>query len=300
MKKSTIVIQKWFHIHDEIHDGNLNRKIKEVMDVFTNNEYICHDMSKINFSNFQATNYINGNNLPYIHSKKQINISIGSQSWGKSPSEDCNNEKNFSNELDQSYCHAKISVNYHIKPYFKKKQKLSSGYKTYFASEYLPHPEFHINIQKGMKLNNNSINLIFYLENQDKKEYEFEFNTKNKSLSLQKEIGKNKLILNLDSHIFNKINKKSEFKEMILFYEVENQSKFLLIPFFMIFTWFLSIIELMSTTLLGFPFIMLVTVLIIYLNLIRENYEIPYNKLIISLFFLTFTNFLVKIIIIFS
>ena len=86
---------------------------------------------------------------------------------------------------------------------------------------------------------------------------------------------------------------------MILFYEVENQSKYLLIPFFMIFTWFLSIIELMSDSFLGFPFVMLLTVLIIYLNLIKESYEIPYNKLVIAMFFLTFISLLIKVMLLF-
>lgn len=298
--KKTIIIQKWFHLYDEFHEGNLNRKIKEVMDIFTNKEYICHDMSDINFSNFQVTNYINGNNLPYIHSNKRINISLGSESWGKSSYEDCNDKKNFLDESNDKYFHAKISVSYQIKPHFEKKQKVSLGYKTYFASEYLPHPEFHINIQKGMKLNINLINLIFYFKNQAKEEYSFEFNTKNKLLSIQKEIDKNKHILSIDSQIFNRINNKSEFTEMILFYEVVNQSKFLLIPFFMIFAWFLSIIELTTPNFLGFPFVMLVTVLIIYLNLVRENYEIPYNKMVVFLFFFTFISLLIKTVLIFS
>jgi len=298
--KKTIIIQKWFHIYDEFHDGNLNRKIKEVMDIITNKDYICHDMTNINFSNFQANNYINGNNLPYIHSNKFINISIGSESWGKSTSNDCENKKNFQDEFNDDFVHTKISISYHIRPYFKKKQKLALGYKTYFSSEYLPHPEFHINIQKGMKLRIDLIKLIFYFKNRANKEYEFEFNAKNKSLSTQKEIGENKYILSLDSHVFNRINEKSEFSEMILFYEIENQSKFLLIPFFMIFTWLLSLIELTSTNLLGFPFPMLVTVLIIYLNLVRENYEIPYNRIVITLFFLNLITLLMKTIFIFS
>ena len=162
--KKDIIIQRWFHVHEEFHDGELNRKTKEVMDIFTNKDYICHDMSNINFSNFQAINYINENKLPYIHVDKLINISIGSQTWGKLPTSGCGIEKTFLDEFDDSYYHAKISLSYHAKPYFKKKQKVSMGYKTCFAIEYLPHPEFHINIQKGMKLNFDSINLVFYFK----------------------------------------------------------------------------------------------------------------------------------------
>ena len=299
--KKTIIIQKWFHIYDSFHDEELNRKITEVMDIFTNEKYILHDMSKSNFSNFQAHNYINGNNLPYIHSNKQINISIGAESWGKPISQDFNDKKIISYELDDSYFHTKISISYyHILPYFKKTSPLFLGYETYFQSEFLPHPEFYINVGKGMKLILDSVDLIFCLKNQDEKEYGLEFNIKNGLLSIQKEINEDKYILNLDSQVFNRMNEKSEFIEMVLFYGVKNQRKFLLIPFFMIFTSFLSIIELITTDFLGFPFVMLITVLIIYLNLIRDNYEIPYNKLTIALFFLSMILLLVKIIFIFS
>jgi len=94
--------------------------------------------------------------------------------------------------------------------------------------------------------------------------------------------------------MFNKINEKREFIELFLNYKVVNQSKFLLIFFFMAFVWFLSIIEAFSFRLLGFPYVMIVTGLIVYLNLLREGYEIPYNKLVISLFFFSFSCLLVK------
>jgi len=122
----------------------------------------------------------------------------------------------------------------------------------------------------------------------------------NNLLHVQKEIGKNKYILNLDSEIFNKLNEKSEFTELVLYYGVENQSKFLLIPFFMLFTLFLSIMEILTPQLLGFPYVMIITALIIYLNLIRENYEIPYNKIVIVLFFISFFCLSFKTLILFD
>jgi len=122
----------------------------------------------------------------------------------------------------------------------------------------------------------------------------------NNLIDVEKEINKNKYILSLNSQFFNEINTEKEFKELVLYYHVENQSKFLLMPFFMIFTWFLSIIEVISTQLLGFPYVMIVTALIVYLNLIRENYEIPYNKLVIILFFFSFICLLIKTINLFT
>jgi len=298
MKESTIIKQKWFHIYEEIHNDELNRTIKEIMDIYTNKNYICHDLSEVNFSNLQVTNYTNSDKLQYIHSNKIIEIPIDLEKWVDVPIESCNNNKNLK-KYDR-YKHIKISISYQTKPYFKIKKKIANGYETYFISKYLPHPEFHINLQKGMKLKSDSINFTFYFKNHANKEFDSKFNTKNNLLNIQKEIGKNKYVINLDSEIFNKINEKSTFISFDFYYEVKNQSKFLLLPFFMIFTWFLSIIELSSANLLGFPFVILVTVLIIYLNLIRENYEIPYNKLVIVLFFLTFISLLVKTIVLLS
>jgi len=288
-------MQKWMHIHDEIRDGKLNRKIKEVMDIYTIKDYICHDLSNINFTNFQALDYKNNNKLPFIHSNKEIRILIDSNNWIKVPLKRCENI------LDEycGYKHAKISVSYNTKPHFKKNQKLSTGYNTYFVTEYLPHPEFHINLQKGMKLNINSIDFVIYLKNQNE-ENEIQFNVKNNLIDVEKEIGENKYILNLNSHTFNKISAENEFRELVLYYKVENQSKFLLMPFFMLFTWSLSLMEILTHQLLGFPYVMIVTALIVYLNLARENYEIPYNKLVITLFFLSFSCLLIKTINLFT
>ena len=294
MEKNTIIMQKWFHVYEELYDGKLNRRIKEVMDIYTLNDYICHDLSNINFTNFQATDYRNNIKLPFIHSDKEIRILIDSNNSMSVPLKKCRNI------LDDyyGYKHAKISICYNTKPKFKKNHKLSTGYSTYFVTEYLPHPEFHINLQKGMKLNKNSIDFTFYLKNQND-ENKVRFNLKNNLIDIEKEINKNKYILNLNSHLFNKINTKKEFRELVLYYEVENQSKFLLMPFFMIFTFLLSAMEIVTPQLLGFPYIMIVTALIVYLNLVRENYEIPYNKLVIALFFFSFLFLLIKAMILF-
>ena len=172
MKENTIIVQKWFHIYDEIHDGKLNRMIKEVMDIYTNKNYICHDFSEVDFTNLQVINYTNGNKLPFVHLDKQIRVSIGSQIWCNVPFEKC--EDDYLEEYG-GYKHVKLSISFHSEPEFTKNEKISLGYKTNFMSEYLPHPEFHINLQKGMKLNKDSINFTFYFKNQDNKEYEFEF-----------------------------------------------------------------------------------------------------------------------------
>jgi len=296
MEKNNIIMQKWFHIYENFHDGKLNRKIKEVMDIYTLKDYICHDLSTIDFTNFQVTDYRNKVKLPFIHSNKKVRVLIDSNNWMKVPLKNCENNLE---EYYYYYKHAKISISFNTKPYFKKNQKISTGYKTYFVTEYLPHPEFHINLQKGMKLNINSIDFIFCLKNH-RTENNFRFNVKNNLLDVEKEINRNKYILSLNSQLFNKINSKKEFKELVLYYEVENQSKFLLMPFFMIFTWILSIMELISSQLLGFPFAMIITALIVYLNLIREGYEIPYNKLVIVLFFFSFISLLIKTINIFA
>ena len=121
------------------------------------------------------------------------------------------------------------------------------------------------------------IDFIIYLKNQ-KKDCEIRFNVKNNLIGVEKEIDENKYILNLNSRTFNKISAENEFRELILYYEVENQSKFLLMPFFMLFTWFLSLMEILSTGLLGFPYVMMFSALIVYLNLVKENYQIPYIK----------------------
>jgi len=295
MEKNTIIMQKWFHLYEELHDRKLNRGIKEVMDIYTVEDYICHDLSNINFTNFQATDYRNNIKLPFIHSDKKIRVSIDSDNWIKVPLKKCENIL----EEYHGYNHAKISICYNTKPHFKKNHKLSTGYNTYFVTEYLPHPEFHINLQKGMKLNKNSIDFIFCLKNHNI-EVKVRFNLKNNLIGVEKEINKDKYILSLNSQLFNKINTKKEFKELVLYYEVENQSKFLLMPFFMIFTWFLSVMEVVTPQLLGFPYIMIITALIVYLNLVRENYEIPYNKLVIILFFFSFLCLLIKTINLFT
>jgi len=300
MKEDNIIVQKWFHFYDELDDGRLNRKVKEVMDIYTNNDYICHDISNVNLTNLHIVNYTNKNELPFIHNDKQISIRLGAEKWAKVPSGKCENKNKDLEEDFTGYKHAKISISYHTEPDFEKKEKFSHGYKTNFISQFLSHPEFHVNLQKGMKLNKDSINFSIFFKNQDNGEYRFDFNIKNKLLHVQKEIGKNKYILNLDSGIFNKLNEKSDFTELILNYEVENQSKFLLMPFFMLFTWFLSFMEVISFKLLGFPYIMLITALIIYLNLIREDYEIPYNRLVIILFFFSFLCLLIKTIMLFT
>jgi len=36
--------------------------------------------------------------------------------------------------------------------------------------------------------------------------------------------------------------------------------------------------EILSTGLLGFPYVMMFSALIVYLNLVKENYQIPYIK----------------------
>ena len=295
MEKNTIIMQKWFQLYEEIHDGKLNRRIKEVLDIYTLNDYICYNVSNTNFTNFQVTDYRNNIKLPFIHSDKKIRILIDSDNWIKVPLKKC---EKISDEY-YGYKHTKLSITYNTKPKFKKNQKISTGYSTYFVTEYLPHPEFHINLQRGMKLNKNSIDFIFCLKNQND-ENKLRFNLKNNLIDIEKEIDKNKYILSLNSQLFNIINTENEFKELVLYYEVENQSKFLLMPFFMIFTFFLSAMEIVTPQLLGFPYIMIITALIVYLNLVRENYEIPYNKLVIILFFFSFLFLLIKAMILFT
>jgi len=130
------------------------------MDIYTLKDYICHDLSNIDFTNFQVTDYRNKTKLPFIHSAKRIRVLIDSSNWMKVPFEKC--EKNFEEYF--GYKHVKLSICYNTKPHFKRSQKLSIGYNTYFVTKYLPHPEFHINLQKGMKINKSSINFIFCLK----------------------------------------------------------------------------------------------------------------------------------------
>jgi len=102
------------------------------MDIYTNKNYICHDLSEVNFSNLQVTNYTNGDKIQYIHYDKIIQIALDLEKWVDVPRENCNKNKDLM-EYD-GYKHAKISISYQTKLYFKIKENFAIGYETYFIS----------------------------------------------------------------------------------------------------------------------------------------------------------------------
>jgi len=41
MGNDGIIVQKWFHLIEEFHDGKLIREVREVLDIYTNKNYLC-------------------------------------------------------------------------------------------------------------------------------------------------------------------------------------------------------------------------------------------------------------------
>jgi len=294
MESNTYIMQQWFHIHEFYNNDKLIREIREVSDVYTKENFICYEFADEHLSYLQVTNYNNENKLPFIHFDKRIKIALDPMNkWPNVPNKMCRWEKDVVNQF-KDFKHVKLAVSYFTHPIFQRFNRLKNGYKASFGIDIAPHPEFHFHIQDGMRLNLESLNCILYLKDKNLKEYEFSFNIKNELLFVDYEFTGNKYILNLDSKIFDSLLDGYDFSEIVFSYEVKNQEKFLIIPAFSYTVFSLSSLSLVNPSLLPFPFAIFLTVVALYLGLLKENYQIPYNRMVLMFFFLTCVSFMIS------
>jgi len=242
-----------------------------------------------------VVDYNTNNKLNFVLLDKHIKIALSPMDrWSTVPKDSCDGEKYDENNFS-GYRHIRIAVSYVTKPKVKNFNTHKNGYSTSFISKFLPHPEFHLYPVKGLKLDQKSVKVRVFVKKEDLEVFELQFNIKDKSLDIIQEIEENKYILSLNSEVFGDLVYNFDFLAFIISYEVKNQEMFLLMPFFALFSFILSLLELVSRNILGFPSIALLSTIALYLGLIKDNYEIPYNRFVILMFTMSFVCIFYKL-----
>ncbi|WP_409199645.1 hypothetical protein [Methanobrevibacter sp. DSM 116169] len=202
---------------------------------------------------------------------------------------------------------------YFIKDFFSRNTTKFANMRRCYESDYIIEefiqPEFNLHIPHGLELDNSTVELIYYIndeENSKIKAYKkFTYNSiteyiyddssedietnieyydldEDIPILISKNNIKNRSTLLLNSKEYNNLCTPEfieKFSTITLTYKTKFLKKYLLIPMFAFLTLFLSLIELKETNMLTVPFVALISFVVLYLTLERENYTYPFKRI---------------------
>lgn len=163
-------------------------------------------------------------------------------------------------------------------------------YESYYQMDKFMQPEFNLHLPHGLELDENSIILTYYINNPNDpndpmiyKEFinDSKESPKNNPIYISKNNIKNNSTLLLQSEFYNNLYNKNfleNFNRITLEYKTKYLKKYLLVPLFGVLTVLLSLVEVFSSNMLIVPFMALISFIVLYLTLERENYTYPFKR----------------------
>lgn len=315
MANDPTIKQGWLHIYDKVDKKN-NRRIRHVHDFLTENNYYDIDFTGTDFSSLEIIGRNINSELAYFEKEGIVKVSLSPMNrWPSTTDPQSYHEK-------IKLKHIRIDIGYNTLENEFEKNKIR-GYKSLIYFTHRIVQEFHIYLPNGLKIKENNVFVDVNFRNSDDEiiiGYSFTNNKKaieeiyqedeeidqnneeifpNDNADLlffHKDAIENKYTIILNPYYYNKIDESIEHDniEVVLRYEAVNSKTFFFIPALVIIAFALSIAELFSYQLLGVPFIAFISVGVLYLGLKNQNYEIPFERMVRYLFFLTIIILLIK------
>lgn len=279
------LVQSWYHFEDKVNPSQ-GRLVRQVADFYTDEQFISFYIPSY-FVKCKIKSRFKGNELEFIQENSNFTVNLGDlNDWP------CINEAN--DDVD-NLKHVKIEIEYiFIRPKFEERISWKNIFKTGYCStcdiNEITQPEFYLTVPRGMKINHENPDsvmlLAYYNYNNDsiaeilnlEKEIFFEYI--NKKLSYHFLIDS----ISYDSILSKVQNNEIDLSRIKFNYKVENQRRYWFITFFPLFLIFITLVNIFTspsseiTNLNLSGIIIFISFLTFYYSLIREGYEIPFNK----------------------
>ncbi|MDR2967904.1 MAG: hypothetical protein LBU74_08165 [Methanobacteriaceae archaeon] len=313
------IIINWTHIKDNLHPTK-TRGIREVIDIYTNRNYFDWDYEHKIFDKLKFTDIhiharnMNNTELGFtpLEAEKVLRISLGK--LDDLPNVLSSFYKEKSNKKYPNVKHLKLEIDY-VQPeneeltlFEIENKNLSSWknfhifpqYRTVFGFRDKLMPEFHLKVPKGMEIIDNSVELVVCPD----KNGNFPLKYYPPEVTVTKPRTRKKHDIYLEEKqmkIFNKkideyIKKEYNFGIFVA-YKAKHGLRFKFISFFAFSTLIISVLITASSIIslifklpiiksteltigLGL-FTMLIPLLVMYMDILVNNYEIPYNKYVL-------------------
>lgn len=285
--------QEWWHVEDKWPSSKVFR---HVMDIYTNEQFLKYQ-THLFFIKLKGKSRFKPNELEFIQKDDFIEINLGDleKYWPSAP------------EPDEKLKHVKLEVEYtDINTWYEQRKKLKIipwfGYDTSFGINGATQPEFYIILPLGMKLVEKGKNAKLLLERREKISvpggpvHNIPLKTKLffENIHEDKVDGKNaySFLIKDDSYQLLKSTRPEDVIFIEVFYDVTHEAKFGFFPVFPIALLLFGFLEYyLDPTLYAQPdaFVVSLTYVIIfisffifYITLLKEGYEIPWNKFTIA------------------
>lgn len=285
----------WYHQYDSIPKNHSSKRIRVVMDLYTNIDYFFFDLSNEDFTDLTIKARNINKELGFISFNGNLKISLGELSnWPKvydvpincescSDCEDCEEEYLLFSDIN-SYRHVKIDIGYTIyHPNFNK-YGMGSGYESFTAMRTYFEDEFHLNIPNGLELDEDSLLIHLFGRNEDNGYLEtISFMGSTNQINCNKDALNNRYTLKVDDNKYRDFIKSHSLEKIIsLEYKTKNSCFYYLINIFSIVVFLLNFINFIFGNKSDTGLIALISFSVLYLALKREGYIFALDNLIIT------------------
>ncbi|MGL4669162.1 MAG: hypothetical protein ACRCVG_00995 [Methanobacteriaceae archaeon] len=292
----SIIKQMWYHQYDSIPINHSSKRIRIVIDLYTNLDYFFFDLRNVAFADLTIKARNLNKELEFISFNGNLKISLGEISnWPKvydvdiecencSDCGDCVDEYSLFSDMPYYY-HVKLDIGYTIyHPEFNK-YSWGSGYESFTAMQNYFEDEFHLNIPNGLKLDGDSLSIhLFGKTNENSGLETIFFKGSENQINCNKDAIHNRYTLKVDDKRYSDFIKTHNFKKIIsLEYKTKNDPFYYLVNAFAFAVFFLNFM----TFIIGKPsdtcLIALISFSVLYLALKREGYVFALDVLILFL-----------------
>lgn len=288
----------WYHQYDSIPKNHSSKRIRIIMDLYTNIDYFLFDLSNEYFTDLTIKARNLNKELGFISFNGNLKISLGELSnWPTvyyvpincencSDCGDCNEENLlFSDINSNSYSHVKIDIGYTLyHPNFNKYGR-GSGYESFNAMNSYFEDEFHLNIPNGLVLDEDSLFIHLFGKNEDNGGLEtISFMGSTNQINCNKDALNNRYTLKVEDNNYRDFIKSHNTEKIIsLEYKTKNSPFYYLINIFSIVVFLLNFINFIFGNKFDTGLIALISFSVLYLALKREGYIFAFDYLILSL-----------------
>lgn len=259
------------YIEDQIIPSTA-RKARMVIDFLTDENILKFPLSRGEFEDLRVFSINRDWELAFLEEKDHININLGNlKQWAAI-------------QTPEGLTHVKLELDFiFIDPKFEK-SRMNLGYTGYLkfaASEEL---ELHITLPLGLKMENRKNLELSLITKSGKKETKKTVNIS--SSNVMETDRKRRYDFLVSKGIFNDASKPENYDEMFeIFYKVVNEGKYFLIAIIGLGLLFVALLRLAKLIIGGLNFDIrylaaLVAFIGLYITILREQYEIPFKRLI--------------------
>jgi len=295
-RDSFVVKQMWYHQYDSIPKNHSSKRIRIVIDLYTNKDYFFFDLSQVNFTDLSIKARNISKELGFISFNGNLKISLGELSnfpkiydIGMECDDcfdcgDCLEEHSLFSKTD-SYHHVKLDISYTIyHPNFNK-YSWGSGYESFTFMPTYFEDEFHLNIPNGLKLDEDSLSIhLFGKVNENGGLETIPFKGFKNQINCNKDALNNRYTLKVDDKRYSDFIKTHDFGKIIsLEYKTKNDQFFYLINIFSFVVFFLNFMAFINGQPSDTGLIALISFSALYLALKREGYVFAFDNLILGL-----------------